>query len=130
MAESPSLPTLDQASLDPSSVPITESRVDISSLSMFTEFRVDNMSMSMPITDFDSSMSFPIKELLPTDTTTIVTASGDGNDGQTLIYAGFLVGMSALVFAAAAMFAKMRRVHARQIEVERSRAGQQDIFVY
>jgi hypothetical protein len=40
VAESLSLPA----------VPITESRVDISSLSMFTEFRVDNMSMSIQIT--------------------------------------------------------------------------------
>ncbi len=126
------LVALDQASSDPSSVPITESRVDISSLSMFTRFRVDKMSMSMPITesDYDFSMSLAMMELLPTETIGIGAASDDGNDGQTLMYAGFLVGMSALVFAAAAMFSKMRRVHAREMEVERSRNVQQDIFVY
>ena len=122
VAESPSLPA----------VPITESRVDISSLSMFTEFRVDNMSMSMPITesDYDFSMSLAMMELLPTETIGIGAASDDGYDGQTLIYAGFLVGMSALVLAASAMFAKMRRAHARQMEAERSRNGRQDIIVY
>ena len=122
VAESLSLPA----------VPITESRVDISSLSMFTEFRVDNMSMSMPITesDYDFSMSLAMMELLPTETIGIGAASDDGNDGQTLIYAGFLVGMSALVLAASGMFAKMRRAHARQMEAERSRNGRQDIIVY
>jgi hypothetical protein len=122
VAESPSLPA----------VPITESRVDISSLSMFAEFRVDNMSMSMPITesDYDFSMSLAMMELLPTETLGIGAASDDGYDGQTLIYAGFLVGMSALVLAASAMFAKMRRAHARQMEAERSRNGRQDIIVY
>jgi hypothetical protein len=132
VAESLSLPALDQAGFDPSSMPIMESRVDISSLSMFTEFRVDYMSMSMPITktDYEFSMSLPIMEFISTETIGIGAASGDGNDGQILIYAGFLVGMSALMFAAAAMFAKMRHVHARQIEVERSGNGRQDIVVY
>lgn len=127
--ESLSLPTLDQATFDLSSMQITESRVDISSLSMLTEFRV-GMSMSMPITesDFDFSMSLSMMER-PTETLDIDAASGDGNNGEKfLIYAGFLVGASALLFAATAMFVKMRHVHA--LEVEGSRNSHQDIRVY
>jgi hypothetical protein len=112
--ESISLPIIDQASFNLSSAPITESRVDISSLSMFADFHGDGMSMmSMP--DFDSCMSLLITEP-PSETRDTDFATGKGNGGKALMYAGFLVGMSAMVFAAAAMFAKMRRVHAGQVE--------------
>lgn len=108
-----SLPLIDQASFDLSSAPITESRVDISSLSMFADFHDDGMSMmSMP--DFDSCMSLLDTEL-PSETRETDLTTGDANTGKALMYAGFLVGMSAMVFAAAAMFVKMRRVHAGQV---------------
>lgn len=121
--ESISLPILEQASFDLSSVPITESRVDISSLSMFADFHDDGISMmSMP--DFDSCMSLLNTEI-PSETLWTDLATGDGNGGKALMYAGFLVGMSAMVFAAAAMFVKMRHVHAGQ--VERSMDNQLDV---
>ncbi len=108
------LVALDPASFDLLSTPIVESRVDISSLSMFTEFQIHGMSM-MSLPDVDSCMSLLITEL-PSETREIDDAGGDDNGGKALIYAGFLVGMSAMVFAAAAMFAKMRRVHIEELE--------------
>ena len=90
-----SMPSLDQTRFDIPSMPITESRFDL----------------SMPITelDFDSSMS------MMTDLSKEYVSS-DEKKGNTVILSSFLAGIGVLVVAAAAMFVKMRRARARRTE--------------
>eukprot|EP00585_Thalassiosira_rotula_P022101 CAMPEP_0196223988 /NCGR_PEP_ID=MMETSP0912-20130531/47735_1 /TAXON_ID=49265 /ORGANISM="Thalassiosira rotula, Strain GSO102" /LENGTH=87 /DNA_ID=CAMNT_0041503183 /DNA_START=8 /DNA_END=271 /DNA_ORIENTATION=- len=46
--------------------------------------------------------------------------TGSGSDESSVIIASFLVGMSALVFGAMALFVKMRQVHRREVNRERA----------
>lgn len=77
-----------------------------------------DMSMSMQLLtelefSFSMSMSYLTMETPAESTKEIYTAAGSTH-GKTLMYAGAVAGMSAMVLAAIAMFIKMRRVHARQ----------------
>jgi len=112
------MPSIYQASFDMSSMPMTESRFDLSMSAPITESRFD-MSMSTPITlsDFDSSMSLMMTEL-PQEAIAIDPFSSD-EEGNTVVLASFLAGIGVFVIAAAAMFMKMRRVRARQAEESR-----------
>ena len=112
--ESLFMSSLDQASVELSSVPMTESRFELSSMPI-TESRFD-LPMSMPITEleFDSSMSMMTD--LPTESIEIGASSSDEKDGNAVILSSFLAGIGVLVVAVAAMFVKMRRARAHRTE--------------
>jgi hypothetical protein len=115
---------------------VVEESMSMASLSMIVESRFDipadaedttlldtsmSMSMSMQLLtelefSFSMSMSYPTMETSADSTKEIYTDAGSSTHGNTLVYAGAVAGMSAMVLAAIAMFIKMHRVHARQIE--------------
>ena len=101
---------------------IVESRFDIPADAEDTMFLDTSMSMSMSMQlltelefSFSMSMSYPTMETLADSTKEIYTDAGSSTHGNTLMFAGAVAGMSAMVLAAIAMFIKMRRVHARQV---------------
>jgi hypothetical protein len=99
---------------------IVESRFDIPADAEDSMFLDTSMSMSMQLLtelefSFSMSMSYLTMETPAESTKEIYTAAGSTH-GNTLMYAGAVAGMLAMVLAAIVMFIKMRRVHARQVE--------------
>jgi hypothetical protein len=104
MEESLSMPSLDQASFDLLSMPITESRFDLS------------MSISITLSEFDSSMSLSMSEF---PETIVIDPQASDEKGNTVVLASFLAGIGVFVIAAAALLVKMRRVRTRRAEETR-----------
>ncbi len=104
MEESLSMPSLDQASFELTSMPIDESRFDLS------------MSISITLSEFDSSMSLLMTELPESIVIDPLVSDGKGN---AVVLASFLAGIGVFVIAAAAMIVKLARARARRAEETR-----------
>lgn len=105
-----SMPQLKSATFDLSmSIPsLEESEFGISSMSLLLEQAELSLSLSLPMFD-DVPTEMPMDE-----SETISTERS--NASSTLILSSFIAGLSALVVGATAMFLKMQRLHARELE--------------
>ena len=85
------------------------------------EFGLSSMSLFLEQAELSMSMSLPMFEDLPTknlnnESDAETVSIGRNNASSTLILCSFIAGLSALVVGATAMFLKMQRVHARELE--------------
>ena len=85
-----------------------------------SEFELSSMSLSLEQAELSLSLSLPMFEDLPTETVgeqvSDVVSVDRSKSSSTLILCSFIAGLSALVVGATAMFLKMQRVHARELE--------------
>eukprot|EP00579_Thalassiosira_antarctica_P000335 CAMPEP_0201867602 /NCGR_PEP_ID=MMETSP0902-20130614/1776_1 /ASSEMBLY_ACC=CAM_ASM_000551 /TAXON_ID=420261 /ORGANISM="Thalassiosira antarctica, Strain CCMP982" /LENGTH=224 /DNA_ID=CAMNT_0048392783 /DNA_START=92 /DNA_END=766 /DNA_ORIENTATION=+ len=120
------------------SMPLQESEFDMSMPSgpsarmMSMSIHESEFDLSMPLHESEFDLSMPIMDGLPTQTVgdemEDVIALGENvsnSDGNTLILASFLAGISALIVGAAALFVKMRQKHNRQGEESQERQDMQ-----
>ena len=85
-----------------------------------SEFELSSMSLSLEQAELSLSMSLPMFEDRPTENLgeqdSEVVSVDRSKSSSTLILCSFIAGLSALVVGATAMFLKMQRVHARELE--------------
>jgi hypothetical protein len=90
------------------------------------ESEFGSMSLSLEEAELSLSLSLPMFEDSPTDTIEAEPESETApletsNAASTLILSSFIAGLSALVIGASAMFLKMKRLHAREVEEDKPR---------
>ena len=85
-----------------------------------SEFELSSMSLSLEQAELSLSMSLPMFEDRPTENLgeqdSEVVSVDRSKSSSTLILCSFIAGLSALVVGATAMFLKMQRVHALELE--------------